>query len=76
MGVSDRIGIAAPVTVRTFGKSSIPDWKRVTTLLRKTTRRAVDLRLRGVEGGPDISDLVQSLLADWLTTSDVGSDIA
>ena len=65
----DPVGTAIPVKVRVIGKRSDPNWGRSSLLLMKTTRHAVDLQLRAVEGGPDFSELVQSLLASWLKTS-------
>ena len=48
------------------GKRSDPAFKQYSVLLRKHTHRAVDRILRDQEDGPDISELIQQLLEEWL----------
>ena len=59
---------AAPVRGkgRPPGKRSDPAFKQYSVLLRKHTHRAVDRILRDQEDGPDISELIQQLLEEWL----------
>jgi hypothetical protein len=48
----------------TMAKSVDPDFLKFTTYIRKRTHRAVKVRL--VEQGRELSDLVEELLSDWL----------
>lgn len=62
-------GRKAPAPVgkgRAPGKRSDPAWKQHTVLLRKETHlEALDI-LRRQENGPDISELLDSLLEQWV----------
>jgi len=48
------------------GKRSDPAYKQYSLLLKRQTHRKVDSILREDENGPDMSELVQQLLDDWL----------
>jgi hypothetical protein len=54
---------------RPAGKRSDPAWSPITILMRKSVKRAVRRRLEDEEQGRDLSTLVDSLLADWLSKS-------
>jgi hypothetical protein len=51
---------------RAPGKRSNPAWKQHTIMLEKETHLAVLDILRRQDNGTDVSDLVNSLLADWV----------
>jgi len=46
-----------------LAKSVDPEYTKFTTYVRKTTHRAA--KLRAVEEGRELSDVVQELIADW-----------
>jgi hypothetical protein len=48
------------------GKRSDPAYKQYSLLLKRQTHRKVDSILREDENGPDMSELVQQLLDEWL----------
>jgi hypothetical protein len=48
------------------GKRSDPEYKQYSVLLKKQTHRQVTTILRDQEGGPDVSELLQQLLEQWL----------
>ena len=48
------------------GKRSHPDYKPHTVLLKKQVHRQATARLREREGNPDLSELLNQLLEDWL----------
>ena len=50
------------------GKRSDPDYKQYSVLLKKETHRQVTRILRDQEDGPDVSELLQQLLEQWLKT--------
>ena len=50
------------------GKSSDPNYRQYTVYLRKATRKKVSRALDDVEDGPDFSDLVETLLQQWLVS--------
>jgi hypothetical protein len=48
------------------GKRSNPDYERLNLLVRKTTRRKVDMKMLQEPNPPkDLSELVDKLLASW-----------
>ncbi len=47
-----------------LAKSQDPDYLKFTTYIRKDTHKAV--KLRAIDEGLEMSDLVQELLAEWL----------
>ena len=49
------------------GKRSNPDWKPRTILMRVKTHRRVSRLLLDEEDGPDLSELVDKLLTDWIS---------
>jgi hypothetical protein len=49
------------------GKRSDPDWKPRTILMRTKTHRRVAGVLLERDDGPDLSELVDELLTEWLT---------
>jgi hypothetical protein len=48
------------------GKRSDPEYKQYSVLLKKHTHRQVTAILRAQEDGPDVSELLQQLLEQWL----------
>jgi hypothetical protein len=48
------------------GKRSDPAYKQYSVLLKKHTHRQVTTLLRGREDSPDVSELLQQLLEQWL----------
>ena len=48
------------------GKRSDPEYKQYSVLLKKQTHRQVTTILRDQEDGPDVSELLQELLEQWL----------
>jgi hypothetical protein len=48
------------------GKRSDPEYKQYSVLLKKQTHRQVTSILRDQEDGPDVSELLQRLLEQWL----------
>jgi hypothetical protein len=48
------------------GKRSDPEYKQYSVLLKKQTHRKVTSILRDQENGPDVSELLQQLLEQWL----------
>ena len=55
-------------TAKALAKSTDPEFMKFTTYIRKSTHRAVKMRMVGAER--EMSDLVESLLADWLKEND------
>lgn len=51
---------------RPFGKRSDPAYKQYSLLLKRQTHRQVEAIIRESENSPDMSELVQELLEDWL----------
>ena len=48
------------------GKRSDPEYKQYSVLLKKQTHRLVTSILRDQEDSPDVSELIQRLLEQWL----------
>ena len=48
------------------GKSSNPDYATAFFLIRKDTKQQLAVRMAGSAGEMDASDLVESLLQEWL----------
>jgi hypothetical protein len=48
------------------GKRSDPEYKQYSVLLKKQTHRQVTTILRDQEDSPDVSELLQQLLEQWL----------
>ncbi len=59
-----------PAAVRLMGrppgKRSDPDWKPRTILMRTKTHRRVSGELLEQDEGPDLSELIDKLLTEWL----------
>jgi len=53
---------------RPAGKRTDPDFAQVTAYIRKQTHQAVKLRLLQEGQGREFSELVEELLADWVTS--------
>ena len=49
------------------GKRSNPEWKLYSHFLKKQTQREATNILRNEEDGRDLSDVLQELLAEWIT---------
>ncbi len=54
-------------TGRPTGKRTAAEFTQVTAYVRKATHHAVKVRLLTEAGGREFSDLVEVLLAEWLT---------
>ena len=52
---------------RPAGKRSNPEFEATTVLLRKRTKRAASRLLQDTEANKDLSDLIESLLSDWIS---------
>jgi hypothetical protein len=65
----DAAAIAAPEQGRGRppGKRSNPEWKLYSHYLKKQTQREATNILRNEEDGRDLSDVLQELLAEWIT---------
>ena len=48
------------------GKRSDPEYKQYSVLLKRQTHRKVTTILRDQEDSPDVSELLQQLLEQWL----------
>ena len=48
------------------GKRSDPEYKQYSVLLKRQTHRQVTAILRDQEDSPDVSELLQQLLEQWL----------
>jgi hypothetical protein len=48
------------------GKHSDPEYKQYSVLLKRHTHRQVTTILRAQEDSPDVSELLQQLLEQWL----------
>jgi hypothetical protein len=51
---------------RPAGKRSNPDFESTTVFLRKATKKSANRTLEDNELGMDLSDLLESLLQEWL----------
>jgi hypothetical protein len=49
------------------GKRSDPDWAPRTILMRSKTHRRVSIMLLERDDGPDLSELVDELLTEWVS---------
>lgn len=49
------------------GKRSDPDWAPRTILMRSKIHRRVSIMLLEQDNGPDLSELVDQLLTDWIS---------
>ena len=49
------------------GKRSDPDWAPRTILMRSKIHRRVSIMLLERDNGPDLSELVDQLLTDWIS---------
>jgi hypothetical protein len=54
------------------GKRSDPEYKQYSVLLKKQTHREVTKILRDQEDSPDVSELLQQLLEQWLKQQQKG----
>jgi hypothetical protein len=52
---------------RPTGKRSNPDYEPTTVLLRKKTKRSASRLLEDIEANKDLSELIESLLNDWIS---------
>lgn len=58
--------------VKPLAKSADPAFRKFTTYIRKTTHRAVKMRMVGEDR--ELSDLVEDLLSEWLKENDSNED--
>ena len=65
---------AAPMKApgRPPGKRSDPEYKQYSVLLKRQTHRQVTNILRDQEDSPDVSELLQQLLEQWLKKQQKG----
>ncbi|MBP0447276.1 hypothetical protein J8J14_21115 [Roseomonas sp. SSH11] len=61
------VGTAERGRGRPPGKRSDPDWKPRTILMRTKTHRRVSGLLLEQDDGPDLSELVDQLLTEWIS---------
>ncbi len=59
---------ASSSAVKSLAKSTDPEFMKFTTYIKKSTHRAVKMRMVGAER--EMSDLVENLLSDWLKEDD------
>ncbi len=52
---------------RPVGKRSNPDYEATTVLLRKQTKRKASRLLEDIDSKHDLSELIETLLAEWIT---------
>jgi hypothetical protein len=57
-----------PRAGRAVGKSANPDYERMTVYVRKETKKAAERKCEDEGKFPDVSELVQSLLTDYLNS--------
>jgi hypothetical protein len=57
-----------PKRGRPKGKRSDPDFEQVTAYIRKETYRQTKITLLSSDGEQDFSELIESLLTEWLST--------
>jgi hypothetical protein len=62
----DKPAAALKAPGRPPGKRSDPEYKQYSVLLKKQTHRQVTSILRDQEDSPDVSELLQQLLEQWL----------
>lgn len=60
---------ASSHTQRPIGKSRDPQYERLTVYIQKKTRKAVDLRLLQSDDTQELSELIETLLYQWVTSS-------
>jgi hypothetical protein len=58
--------VALKTPGRPPGKRSDPEYKQYSVLLKRYTHRQVTNILRNQENSPDVSELLQQLLEQWL----------
>jgi hypothetical protein len=63
--ISSSIG-QRPPTGHHRGKRSDPQWANITILMRRSIKRDVRRKLEDLDGGVDLSELIDRLLTDWL----------
>ena len=61
-------GAALKAPGRPPGKRSDPEYKQYSVLLKRRTHRQVTNILRDQDDSPDVSELLQQLLEQWLET--------
>ncbi len=59
---------AVPREARPVGKRSSPEFTQIGPYVRKSTKKAVELRLIGETGERDLSGLIERLLIQWLAS--------
>lgn len=52
---------------RPTGKRSNPDYEATTVLLRKKTKRKASRLLEDIDSKHDLSELIETLLTEWIT---------
>jgi hypothetical protein len=61
-------GVVLPTRAKPEGKRSDPAWKQYAVMLKKDSHKQATRILRDRYEGTDMSDLMESLLANWLQT--------
>jgi hypothetical protein len=61
------VGVALGHKGRRTGKRSDPAFRPTTVFVRKETQRKATRLLEDQDAGKDFSDLVEELVADWIT---------
>jgi len=62
----EKPAVALKAPGRPPGKRSDPEYKQYSVLLKRQTHRQVTTILRDQEDSPDVSELLQQLLEQWL----------
>jgi hypothetical protein len=63
---TEKTAVALKAPGRPPGKRSDPAYKQYSVLLKRQTHRQVTTILRDQEDSPDVSELLQQLLEQWL----------
>ena len=53
---------------RPMGKSRNPEFTQIGAYIRKATKKAAEIRLMQEDGERDLSDLIENLLHNWLSS--------
>ena len=54
---------------RPLAKSKDPEWRATSLYLKKDTVRDTDYRLKVLQDGRDVSELVEDLMTEWLAAN-------
>jgi hypothetical protein len=66
LGRTEKVAVPVKALGRPLGKRSNPDYGPVQVLLKKKTHKQARRILSDLDDGQDVSELVQSLLEQWV----------